>query len=768
MQWILRHRAATIARSCVMALLLVGSALSWSTASAQLPTPLPKPNVSLLTSGSVYAIAKLPGGSAVIGGQFVSVNGTLRSNIAKRLPDGTLDPDFHPTIDGTVLSLASDSAGNAYVGGVFNHADGYARRNLVKLTPAGTVVAGWDPSPDGEVWAIAINVTDEVFVGGNFQNIGGQQRSQLAKLSVSTGAVDSQWNPAPVEARIRALRISHDGQLYVGGYFSGIGQFPQRRNLAKVSMSGVGEVDPNWDPSPNNVVTDIAVAPNGSVYVAGSFFEFRIAPGQNWFQRNVAKLSGTGAGQIIGDWDPFNFEAVEVPRHVAVGDDGWVYVSGFLSPVFPDGTNSAVIRISEAGTGQIDASWNPKARDEPHVLSFDDGKLLVGGSFSDVAGQTRLGFVVLNSDASPDAAFDAEGPASASAVAVQPDGRLIVSGAFQKANGLPREGLLRLNADGRVDLGWNPSPNDLVSAIAFTSDGSIIVGGYFSKIGGQSIRGIAKLSSINGLANPDWNPGLAGSVRALAVDGSGMIYAGGMFEYPAGVGQQQNLVRIGETGTGIVDATWRPIPVGRVDSLSLDGSGALFVSGSFTHIADQPRPKLAKLFTGGPTLLDPAWIPTISSGANVPTVIADGLGSVYVIGGLFPTTGCDYSRSVSKLSTGGSGAADPLWNPAFVGLVSRIALDVPHSSLFAVTSTCDGATYIDSYLLEKRSTTTGTRDPTWNPMINDWATNLLVDGDRLLLGGYFTQVGGHQRYGLAALPLSVPDLIHADGFDTSP
>ena len=90
-----------------------------------------------------------------------------------------------------------------------------------------------------------MNVAGNVFVGGWFDNIGGQARSKLAQVSVGNGTVDSQWNPSPATATaILALRLSHDGKLYVGGQFSGIGGLPQE-NIAKVSMSGAGEVDPD-------------------------------------------------------------------------------------------------------------------------------------------------------------------------------------------------------------------------------------------------------------------------------------------------------------------------------------------------------------------------------------------------------------------------------------------------------------------------------------------------------------------------------------------
>lgn len=766
MQRILKHRAAAAARSFVMGLLLAASSMSWSTADAQLPTPLPTPNVNLLTAGSVYAIARLADGSVVIGGQFVSINGALRSNIAKRLPDGSLDPDWHPAIDGFVAALAVDADGNVYAGGEFSHVDGYARRNLVKISPAGAVVPGWDPSPDGLVQAILVNAAGDAFVGGWFSNIGGQVRSRLAKVSTSNGAVDPQWNPAPAAATaILVLRLSHDGALYVGGQFSGIGGLPQR-NIAKVSMSGTGAVDPDWNPSPNNTVTDIAVASDGSVFVTGEFWQFRSATGDPWLQRNLAKVSGTGSGSIIEGWDPFNFEQTLTARRVAIGGDGWLYVSGSIWSSSPDGTTNALLRVSQTGTGQIDPSWNPRAKGSPYVLSFADGKLLVGGDLYQAAGQTRLGFVALKANASPDVAFDAEAPGGATfAVAAQSDGRLIVSGQFAKANGQLRGGLLRLNADGSLDMNWNPSPDGFVRAITFAMDGSAIVGGNFSKIGGQSMVAVAKLSSTDGAADPNWKPDLGGHVRALAADNAGLIYAGGSFSHGSGATTQRNLVRVNDSGSGAVDTTWMPDPNSGVEELSLDGHGALFARGQFLEMNGASRKRIAKLLTTGPTVLDVLWNPLPT--AQMYEIVADGFGSVFVAGGGFPIAGGGSTASIAKLSASGFGAADPLWKPVTGRIARHIAIDAQSNSLFADSSTYDPTTGLDTYYLTKHPTNgTGDADPSWNPTVNSDVADIQISSGKVLLGGYFTQVSGQQRYGLAALPINVPDVIHANGFDS--
>lgn len=772
MKRILKRGAKKVIWSRVSALILIAFAMTGTPASAQLPTPLPQPNVNLLTSGKVYAIARLPDGSAILGGDFVSVNGVPRSNIAKRLPDGTLDLTWHPVIDGTVLALAADAQGNVYASGYFNHADEYSRRHLVKLTSKGAVAPDWNPSPDADVQALLVTPAGEAFVGGYFQNIGGHQRKGLAKLSASTGMVDSQWNPASAQANISAMQLSHDGQLYVGGRFYGMGSFPGRRHLAKVSTSGTGLVDAKWDPSPNSTVTSIAVTPDGDVFVAGEFYQFGEFPNVKLARWSAAKLAGIGSGDPIAEWDPFDSAQHIVATRVALSSDGWVYMSGGPTYVYPDPNPlpRAIQRASISGTGAIDAGWTPLVNSDVYAISVGLDDVFAGGYFNDVAGQTRLGFVALDGNGAAGAALDAENPTdSVLAMASQPDGKLIVSGFFEKADGQLRKGLLRLNGQGSLDPNWNPSTNGFVRAIAIAADGSVFVGGTFSQIGGEERRGIAKLDSTTGAADADWNPQFNfGRVDALAVDDAGYVYVGGDFSMTGSTAR--NLIRIPALGSGILDPSWLPAPERRVRTLSLDGHGSLFVGGAFSTMAGQSRRGTAKLLTTGPILLDPMWNPPQGIAYQI---VADGLGSVFVAGGGFVLPDGGLTMSISKLSASGVGAADPLWKPITEGTTARIAIDVEHSSLYAVSSTYDGTTGIDTYYLSKHSTNgIGETDAAWNPIVvrgfDQGVGVIQTDSERVLIGGKFTHVSGQQRYGLAALPLSVPDMIHADGFDATP
>jgi hypothetical protein len=71
-------------------------------------------------------------------------------------------------------------------------------------------------------------------------------------------------------------------------------------------------------------------------------------------------------------------------------------------------------------------------------------------------------------------------------VAAQSDGKVLAGGSFTIIGGQSRSGLARLNADGTLDAGFNPGVTGSVQRIVLQADGKILVAGAFSILAGQS------------------------------------------------------------------------------------------------------------------------------------------------------------------------------------------------------------------------------------------------------------------------------------------
>ena len=154
-----------------------------------------------------------------------------------------------------------------------------------------------------------------------------------------------------------------------------------------------------------------------------------------------------------------------------------------------------------------------------------DGKILAGGTFTTLAPNggaavTRNRIARLEADGRLDQTLDLGIVSTIGsfvlATAVQPDGKILLGGRFTNVLGLPRNHIARLNTDGTLDTAFNPNANGDVNAIAVQADGKILVGGGFMSIGGQTRNSIARLDATTGLAD-SFNPNANNIVYAIAV-----------------------------------------------------------------------------------------------------------------------------------------------------------------------------------------------------------------------------------------------------------
>src|SRR5215475_1868913 len=65
-------------------------------------SPATFPNVHFTKPGLVLATAIQPDGKIIIGGNFSTVNGVVRNNLARLNADGSLDQSWNPNADGAV------------------------------------------------------------------------------------------------------------------------------------------------------------------------------------------------------------------------------------------------------------------------------------------------------------------------------------------------------------------------------------------------------------------------------------------------------------------------------------------------------------------------------------------------------------------------------------------------------------------------------------------------------------------------------------------
>jgi trimeric autotransporter adhesin len=420
------------------------------------------------------------------------VGGTVHAGATFRLarlsPTGVRDTGWNPALSGAVRTLALGAGGVVVAGGTFSEAGGAARLSMAVFDASGGVGPSLDVERSGYASVLARQPDGGVIAAGQFHKADGLTRRGLLRVAPN-GSLDPIWNPGPGSDRVYALAADQNtGEVYVGGEFTAIGG-QTRRNLAKLAGSGAGAADPLWDPSPSDLVTEIVVEDTGEVFVAGLFYWYGDTGSSIGGQRrnHLAKLSGVGTGAADPDWNPAPSGQVDA---LALDGDGGLLVGGSFSQIGGQ-TSANLARLSIAGAGALDPLWISSANSDVRGLTVDrsGGWVYARGEFTTLGGQARSGL-----------------------------GRVSLQ-------------------HGAVDATWNPEPNNRVNALELDASGAVYVGGTFTVIQGVPRPYLAKLSSLGtGAPFLRWNAGVsAPGVASLVLDAtSATVYAAGTFASVAG------------------------------------------------------------------------------------------------------------------------------------------------------------------------------------------------------------------------------------------
>src|SRR5881392_1472336 len=254
--------------------------------------------------------------------------------------------------------------------------------------------------------------------------------------------------------------------------------------------------------------------------------------------------------------------------------------------------------------GSLDTSFDPGTGADGEITAAvlqSDGRIIVAGRFTSFNGFTHNGICRLNADGSVDQTFGLGNGINnaALALALQSDGRIIVGGQFSQIDLTQRFNLARLNTDGSVDMSFDPGngPNGDVNAIVIQPDGRILIGGTFIGYNGFARGGIARVLG-NGALDPSFDSGVGtgGDVFALALQHNGQIVLGGRFGQYSGT-NRTFIARV--FGDGSLDFGFNPVPNSWVQSLAVEPDDRILVGGFFIGINTVGRNRIARLNTNG-------------------------------------------------------------------------------------------------------------------------------------------------------------------------
>jgi uncharacterized delta-60 repeat protein len=521
--------------------------------------------------------------------------------------------------------------------------------------------------------------------------------------------------------------------------------------------------DPSFNPEFDGSVESIAALGSGEVYIGGSFSNVNgsARPG-------IARLNEDGSvdkrfkptvtlptngGRIVKVVTDQNHRVLAVVR--ADAEFGGTY--NFIWRFNPDGT-LAPFRVP-VRPGRITA-----------LAVQDNGRILIGFLESTYGSEGSL--VRLRDDGTQDASFADPGLTGwvdygIDVIKPLKDGRVLIGGSITEVGGQPRHALARLNADGSLDTTFNPAIDQFnsddqiesVTSIDIEEGGSILIAGDFTRIDGVEQHGVARLFS-----RPDDCNGVVSfaSEAYSASEEQGSVSLTLLRQ-----GQKDHAVSVSYE---ILPADWLDTASIGEDITTLRGvvhfkkgqtSALLFLPiVNDALVEGSERFKVVLNATDGGAVLGEAKAATVTifddDSAGLPGQLVLSFAPPQDLFGHVQALGVQNGRLLVGGASGlfrlnADGSIDSSFHaPANHVAVNRLAVQPDGRIVVDGTTSTPGAGGIYELV---RLNPDGSPDPTFTPVLPDGlvrAIKLLPDG-KILLGGHFGLLSGISRSGIGRL-----------------
>ena len=233
-----------------------------------------------------------------------------------------------------------------------------------------------------------------------------------------------------------------------------------------------------------------------------------------------------------------------------------------------------------------------------------------------------------------------------SGLLVRRDGTLLVGGSFTNVAGVNRTSVALLSPDGAVRDELNMQMDGPVTCAEETADGSIYLGGDFERVNGVLRPRVVKMLA-SGLIDHGFDPGslVTEDVTAIAVDQIGRVVVSGHFN-PGNGAPATRLMRLLPNGT--LDTTFNTGTGldGAAASVKIDDAHRIVLAGAFTRVNGTLRPRIARLLQNGS--LDQSYNPGQGLNQTATDLVIDGAGK-YMVAGYFGKVGHRSAPGIARL-----------------------------------------------------------------------------------------------------------------------
>ncbi len=403
----------------------------------QIPEPvkLPTKKVALWAGSAVVALIIFAAFGWMIGKKIFRT-----TTVVSTAADGSasLDPSFQKSgleIDNFIRCFAVQSDGKIVIGGGFENVNKLESKRIARLNADGTFDKNFVASVNSVLYGMAAHEDGRIILAGDFTDVSGQACKSIARLT-SDGSLDPTFKLwTDTEGTLRSVLVQRDGKIVIAGHFTKYHGVKKNR-IARLKENG--DLDDTFKAGANGVIWTMVLQSDKKILLGGDFTQVDAAK-----RPRIARLNPDG--DLDKNFDPGS------------GANGWVYA----------------------------------------IAVQDDGRIVIGGDFTEFYGRPRNRIARLEEDGSLDATFNpGAGPDSGiRALAVQSDQKILLGGVFKYFNDTPLSHIARLNVNGTLDASFNPGTgfNDTVRALTISEDRKILVAGHFTNYNGVASSRIARL-----------------------------------------------------------------------------------------------------------------------------------------------------------------------------------------------------------------------------------------------------------------------------------
>jgi uncharacterized delta-60 repeat protein len=343
----------------------------------------------------------------------------------------------------TYSNLAIQSDGKIIVGGSFISYNGTLINRIMRLNSDGTIDGTFNvgSGANGEVRVAAIQTDGKILIGGNFNSYDGNFVNYIARINTD-GSFDPTFNTGGgFDQMVRDIKIQSDGKVICAGEFY---TFDGNSSTSIVRLNTDGSYDATFVVGMgfNNRVDIIVIENTGKIICGGPFNAYDITNVNGIIRLNSDGSPDASFATNIGTG--FDFGS---PETIAIQNDGKILCGGGFE-TFNGIQSFKIARLNIDGS--FDNTFNIGTGFNNGVTSIEiqpsDGKIIAGGFFTLFNGESISRIARINTDGSLDTSF---GPGlgfndGVINFGLQADEKIITLGYFTQFNGESAPSIIRL------------------------------------------------------------------------------------------------------------------------------------------------------------------------------------------------------------------------------------------------------------------------------------------------------------------------------------